>query len=121
MTKKHPEAPTPRQLAELREEIERSLIRLRRSVKQAAAAEKPIALDQTTVGRLSRMDALQNQHFNQGLQEREAANLVQMEEALRRLDEGSYGICADCAEPIPFPRLQVFPETLHCTSCPSAV
>ena len=38
-------------------------------------------------------------------------------EALNRLDDGSYGVCAGCAQPIPYGRLLVMPETKHCLTC----
>jgi RNA polymerase-binding transcription factor DksA len=38
-------------------------------------------------------------------------------EALARLDDGSYGVCAGCAQPIPYGRLLVMPETKHCVTC----
>ena len=40
-----------------------------------------------------------------------------LNEALGRMDEGSYGRCAICGEPIPFDRLSVLPETLYCVVC----
>ena len=40
-----------------------------------------------------------------------------LNEALRRLREGTYGICAHCGNPIPTERLLVIPETEHCLDC----
>ena len=42
------------------------------------------------------------------------ARLGQVDDALRRLDEGSYGICAACGKPIPAERLELVPETPYC-------
>lgn len=41
----------------------------------------------------------------------------QLEEALQRLDVGTYGICDTCLEPIPLPRLEAIPEVTHCIGC----
>lgn len=41
------------------------------------------------------------------------------EAALRRLDEGTYGICADCGEPIALERLRAYPSALRCLDCQS--
>jgi DnaK suppressor protein len=101
----------------LRDELERALSRLQRSMKTTRRAARPVKLDQTSVGRLSRIDALQNQSLTQGLQEREQIRAAQLQEALQRLDTGRYGMCAGCAEPIHFERLMLFPETLTCSSC----
>ncbi len=42
---------------------------------------------------------------------------IQVEEAWRRLTEGEYGRCADCAEPIPAGRLRALPFALRCLPC----
>jgi DnaK suppressor protein len=101
----------------LREELERALSRLDRSMKTTRRAARPVKLDQTSVGRLSRIDALQNQSLTRGLQEREQIRVAQLREALRRLDAGTYGTCTGCADPIGFERLMLFPETLTCSGC----
>lgn len=74
-------------------------------------------LDQTAVGRLSRMDSLQTQGLTAGLQAREQAKLGQITEALRRLEVGTYGTCVVCGANIPFERLLVFPEAPDCVAC----
>ncbi|MDX1493624.1 MAG: hypothetical protein R3253_06180 [Longimicrobiales bacterium] len=105
------------QLAELRAELEAQLRRLQKSMKITDEALRTVELDQTAVGRLSRMDSLQNQALSAGLREREAARLGQIVEALGRLKDGSYGLCGSCGEAIPFERLFVFPEAPECASC----
>lgn len=108
---------TPEQVEELRAELERAIAKLERSMKTTRRAARPVRLDQTSVGRLSRMDAIQNQSLTRGLQEREQARLATLTEALERLDAGSYGICNTCRSPIPFERLALFPETQTCSAC----
>ncbi len=105
------------QLAHLSAELDRGLQKLERSMRVTDEAMKPIELDQSTVGRLSRIDSLQNQGLTRNLQEREQALLGLMVGALRRVDEGRYGTCTDCGEAIPFERLAVFPETPTCARC----
>lgn len=105
------------QLAELRRELERVLTRLERSLRTTEEAARPVELDQTAVGRLSRMDSLQNQGLTRTLKEREQARLSLLHDAFERMDEGRYGICTECAEPIDFQRLLVFPETPVCAGC----
>jgi DnaK suppressor protein len=108
---------TAEQEEQLHDELLRVLKRLERSLKISGRAARPVTLDQTSVGRLSRMDALQNQQMTQGLQARESARYAQIAEVLQRLERGTYGVCAGCEQPIPFERLLVFPETLRCSSC----
>jgi DnaK suppressor protein len=107
------------QLEQIRAELLQAAERLERSLKIGGRAARPVKLDQTSVGRLSRIDALQNQQMSQGLQARENARYAQVLEALRRLERDGYGRCTGCERPIPFERLLVFPETLRCAGCGS--
>jgi DnaK suppressor protein len=100
---------TDDQVAELRLELTHQLQRLERSMKLTEEAARPVELDQTAVGRLSRMDSLQNQGLTKSLQERERIKLARLQEALRCMEGGRYGICVECGADIPFGRLYVFP------------
>lgn len=114
--------PTPlrdEHLALLRDELERALAKLERSMKTSRRAARPVELDQSSVGRLSRMDALQNQSMTKGLQEREQQKLALLLEALERMEAGTYGSCTGCREPIGFERLLLFPEARTCAACAS--
>jgi DnaK suppressor protein len=109
---------TPTQLAELREELERELAQLERSLQMSQEAARPVALDQTAVGRLSRMDAIASQHMTKELQQRQESREGQILDALRRMASGSYdGRCTKCGAPIPFGRLLVMPEARTCAPC----
>lgn len=111
---------TPAQLEELRAELDRQLRKLRRSMETTTQVLKPVQLDQSSVGRLSRIDNLQTQGLTAGLQAREQAKLGQINEALKRLEQGSYGRCVVCGSPIAFERLMVFPEAPNCAACSGA-
>ncbi len=82
-----------------------------------AEAARPVELDQTSVGRLSRMDALQNQHMTQELHDRERVREVSLTDALRRIAEGTYGRCAACGAGVSYGRLLVMPEARTCAAC----
>ena len=105
------------QLDEFRTELERQLARLERSMRITDEALRPVELDQTAVGRLSRMDSLQNQSLSKGLRDREMIRLAQIRDALARVAAGSYGGCTSCGGAIPYERLFVFPEAPECTTC----
>lgn len=105
------------QVEEIRHELLRSLARLERSLKISEEAARPVQLEQDTVGRLSRIDALQNQGLSQSLHAREQGQLASILGALRRIESGEYGACAACGDPIPFERLLVFPEAQSCAVC----
>ena len=88
------------------------------AILQAASDEaKPVVLDQTSVGRLSRVDAMQQQAMAQASQGRRRIQLQQCKAALRALEDGDYGYCRKCDEPIGYPRLQANPAALLCVRC----
>jgi DnaK suppressor protein len=105
------------QTEQLRHELLRTLARLERSTKANGHGNGAADLDQTCVGRLSRIEALQNQGLTQGLKERDRIQLEQVLDAICRLDTGTYGTCTSCQVSIPFERLLIFPETRTCTPC----
>lgn len=78
---------------------------------------RPVELDQQSVGRLSRMDSLQNQHMSRNLREREQVRYAAIRAALERIEEGTYGRCTECDAWIEAGRLMVFPEAARCPDC----
>jgi DnaK suppressor protein len=100
--------------------LDRELRKLERSMRTTEEALRPVKLDQTAVGRLSRIDSLQNQGLTRNLQEREQAKLGQVMTAFQRIEAGTYGLCTECGGEIPFARLEVFPETPTCSACTGA-
>jgi DnaK suppressor protein len=58
-----------------------------------------------------------DQEFTLGLIENEQGTLELVEEALERMENGTYGQCAECGEPIAKPRLQAIPYARHCIKC----
>ena len=105
------------QLAELRAELEAQRERLVESMRVTEAVLDPVELDPCRVGRLSRMDELQNQSLAKNLREREGLRLALIDEALGRLSAGTYGRCRECGAPIAFDRLFVYPEAPSCAAC----
>ena len=78
---------------------------------------RPVELDQTRVGRLSRQDALQSQALSVASLERNRAETGRLRAALVRIDSGDYGWCEECGEAIPRARLKIDPAAEHCVSC----
>lgn len=76
-----------------------------------------VQLDQQSVGRLSRMDALQSQAMAKAQQARRDAERRQLLAARVRIDEGEFGYCEECGDPIPEGRLRLNPATTRCVSC----
>lgn len=101
----------------IRERLLRRLAELDALKASTAEDRKPIELDQTSVGRLSRMDALQMQAMGAASQRMRAAERMRLGNALRRLDNGEYGWCLTCGEPIAPERLAVDPAIPVCVGC----
>ena len=90
---------------------------LRRLGDNSNDARQPVQLDQSKVGRLSRMDALQAQAMSLAMGRRRKVELARIEAALRRIDAGTFGECVSCAGDIAPRRLQFDPATPVCIDC----
>ena len=86
---------------------------------EAAAAEgrATVELDQTRVGRLSRLDALQGQAMALATARRRRMEIAKIDAALDRIDAGDYGYCLKCDEPIGEKRLKLDPAAALCVDC----
>lgn len=78
-----------------------------------------VELDQSKVGRLSRMDAMQAQAMAKASGQRRGAALLRITAALKRLDDDDFGLCLDCDEPINPKRLEFDPTATLCIDCAS--
>ena len=83
----------------------------------SAESRDPVELDQQSVGRLSRMDAMQQQAMSQATEQKRKADLIRIEAAERRLRDGDYGYCDECGEEIPDGRLAIDPMAEMCVGC----
>ncbi len=90
---------------------------LERLSRISADQRGPVELDQSRVGRLSRMDALQAQAMSKATETRRAQELKRIEAALSRLDEGEFGYCLTCGGDISPARLANDPTTPVCIDC----
>tara|TARA_B100000029_G_C17331887_1_gene871970 strand:- start:200 stop:547 length:348 start_codon:yes stop_codon:yes gene_type:complete len=78
---------------------------------------KPVELDQTQQGRLSRMDAIQLQEMALEQNRRREFEIQRIDAALKRIEDGEFGFCNNCGENIPLKRLEVSPSTPLCVDC----
>ena len=99
------------------------LLALRDELENIAATSEESAavveLDQSKVGRLSRMDAIQAQAMAQASGQRRDETMRRIAAALRRIDDGDYGICIECAGAIDPRRLEFDPTVALCIDCAS--
>ena len=84
------------------------------------AVAKTVELDQSRVGRLSRMDAMQGQAMAIEADRRRQIELQRIAVALERLENDEYGYCLSCDELISEKRLNVDPTATLCITCASS-
>lgn len=80
-------------------------------------ARAPVELDQQSVGRLSRMDALQGQAMALETERRRRVELARIDAALARMNDGEYGWCISCGEAVGAKRLDLDPAVPTCIAC----
>jgi len=83
----------------------------------SAESRDAVALDQQSVGRLSRMDALQAQAMAKANERHRRGELSRIDAALRRIDEDEYGHCLKCGDEIAAKRLKADPAASFCVEC----
>jgi len=83
----------------------------------AIDAARIVELDQTRVGRLSRMDAMQAQAMSIESNRRRDERIRNIQSALARLELGDYGDCTECGEPVDPRRLDADPAAAMCIAC----
>ena len=113
MTEPSPEQLRSRFLSRLQEELNA----LRHASDATAEQRRPVELDQQSVGRLSRMDAMQQQAMAAAVEGRRAARLRALEAALHRINGDDFGWCDACGEFIGEKRLDLDPTLTRCRNC----
>lgn len=93
---------------------------LHQSIDDTKESRKPVKLDQVSVGRLSRMDAMQVQAMALAAGRLRAQEIERIKAALKRIDSGEFGYCVTCGEEIAPKRLAVDPTSATCIRCASA-
>jgi len=89
-------------------------------IKSSTEDSLPVELDQSRVGRLSRMDALQVQAMAQETERRRKNELLRIDSAMARVESGDYGYCVTCGEEISGKRLALDPSAPLCIDCASS-
>ena len=99
-----------RRLLELKSELEDQQV-------SAGAASRPVELDQASVGRLSRVDAMQAQQMALETARRRSQRLLKIAGALTAVESGDYGYCHVCGEDIDRRRLETDLTHTRCIKC----
>lgn len=88
--------------------------------KKSQETRKPVELDQTRQGRLSRQDALMQQAMAEATERSRGLEIRKIEAALARMESGDFGYCVVCDEEIAQARLTNDPAVATCIKCASA-
>ena len=108
---------TPDEKKELKGLLEVLVAEIQTGIAKAKNGSAPVELDQSAVGRVSRIDAIQQQKMVSAGLARLERRLAQVKSALLRIDADGFGECSQCEEPISIERLRVSPEALLCVNC----
>jgi DnaK suppressor protein len=104
-----------------RTELESDLLLLKQELaaqlQQLEQDSKPVELDQQMVGRLSRMDAMQQQQMAVASETHVRAHLSRVSQALAAFSAGDFGYCEQCDEAIAWLRLKARPDSRTCVQC----
>ena len=101
----------------LRARLVEERVELIRAGEADEESRRPVELDQTRLGRLSRMDALQAQAMAIETDRRRGVEMNRIEAALKRFKNGEFGYCRSCDVEIPAKRLEFDPATPFCVDC----
>lgn len=96
------------------------IVSLERALSESAASARIVELDQPAIGRVSRIDAIQQQKMTEANRTAQQSRLQLAKAARHRLEEGEYGDCLACGEEVGLARLQARPESLYCIECQKA-
>lgn len=101
---------------ELKEIIETNIDTLKAQIATLEEKVKPIAPD-CSLGRLTRLEAMGEQHVNNKVLDESKLRLSRLTSALSRADKPMFGICIECEEPIGMGRMRIRPESVRCVEC----
>lgn len=100
-----------------RRRVEEELAQNAAALAEARSAAGTVTLDQASVGRLSRMDAMQQQAMARGLIERLETRKRKLDAALARIEAGTFGLCCECGAEVEAERLDGDPAAVFCREC----
>jgi DnaK suppressor protein len=106
----------PATLERFRQRLEARATELRFTIDRSADQTTAVKPD-PAIGRLTRVDAVQAGYVSEALRAQMRAELARVERALRSIDEGTFGICRSCEEPLSAARLEAKPDATLCIQC----
>ena len=107
---------TKKEKNSIKEKIEIDLIQLEEQIRILKEKVKPISPD-CSLGRLTRLEAMGEQHVNNKVLDESKVKLTRLKNALLRINKPMFGICIECEEPIGLGRMSIRPESVRCVEC----
>jgi DnaK suppressor protein len=107
---------TQKEKKDIKEKIESDLIQLEEQIKVLKEKTKPISPD-CSLGRLTRLEAMGEQHVNNKVLDESEIRLTRLQNALLRIEKPMFSICIECEEDIGIGRMRVRPESVRCVEC----
>ncbi|KAA3642444.1 MAG: conjugal transfer protein TraR [Bacteroidetes bacterium] len=101
---------------ELKEKIIATIQILKADIEALKELVRPIA-PENAIGRISRMDAINNKSINEAALRKASLRYAALKEALQKIDDADFGICANCRHVIPIGRLLLRPQSRSCVKC----
>jgi DnaK suppressor protein len=101
---------------ELRSLIEEEIERTRSKIAGYEDLSQPVS-PENSIGRVSRMDAIQNKSVVEAALREAQRKLSGLEGALANIDNPDFGLCKRCKKPIPVKRLLLMPQSGYCVNC----
>jgi len=104
----------------IKNKIEEDIMQLQKQMKDLEEKVKPISPD-CGIGRLTRLEAMGEQHVNNKVLDKARIRLTRLNNALQRIATPMFGICIECEENIGMGRMSVRPESVRCVECASSL
>ncbi|HFU77221.1 MAG TPA: transcriptional regulator [Epsilonproteobacteria bacterium] len=107
---------TKKEKEQIKEKIENDIVLLKEQIAELEEKVKPISPD-CGLGRLTRLEAMGEQHVNNKVLDEARIRLTRLNNALQRIDKPMFGICIECEESIDVGRMSIRPESVRCVQC----
>ena len=106
----------PQKPAIYRKQLEESLVEIEQYLQKTEESAEAVSPDKG-LGRLSRMEAMQDQQLILEARRRKKMQKIAVQAALQRIENGQFGTCIFCGNAIALDQLEVAPESSTCVNC----
>ena len=101
---------------EIKVQITSEIDKTEKFIQEYAELTKPIS-PENSIGRISRMDAINNKSVTEATLRKAKEKLEKLKFALSRVDDDDFGRCITCKKPIPLGRMLIMPQARTCVNC----